>query len=181
MGRSPLFEYFVQVMDSKKILPGYEGLQLRDRIRLIPQKQDANDTSSGESSRHTRYGVSRCCSTYGMEEIFLPTEDQVFVLEGKQKYIFWKVFEYDPWNPSVDETFEKIFLTKKIGERLSSDIHSHLKSFLCTEYHCLVVDIVDDEDKMVTFTIRSDGSLLNIEDFSVRGQLTLIEKVVDIK
>jgi hypothetical protein len=176
MGRSPLFEYFVNVIESKETLPGYEGLRIRDRIRLIPQKQD-NPETGPEAFR--RYGVSRSCSTYGMEEIELPTKDQVFVLEGKQKYVFWRVFDYDPWNPTVDETLEKIFLTKKIGERLSSDIHSHLKSFLCAEYHCLLVDIVNDEDKMVTFTIRSDGSILNIEDFSIRGQLTVIEKVLD--
>lgn len=178
MGRSPLFEHFVHLIEARKVLPGYEGLELHDRIRLIVHKPGEEGNGGGEIQKiHKILGVSRSCSTYGMEEVYLPKDDQVFTLWGKQKYIFWRVFDYDPWRPGYDTTMEKIFLMKKIGERLSSDIHSHIKSFLCTEYDCILVDIVDNQDKMVTFIIRSDGSLLNIEDFSVRGQLVLIQKL----
>lgn len=171
MGRSPLFEYFVNAIESKDMVPGFEHIKVKDYIRIIPLSKEK------EASIPQIYGISRSCSTYGREEIFFPTADKIFIVENKNKYIFWKVYDYDPWNPFLDDTLEKIFLTKIIGNRLSEDIHSNIKSFLSAEYRCISLDIVNNDDKVVTFVIRSDGTILNIEDFSIRGYIQHIEKI----
>jgi len=186
MGRSPLFEYFARVQISKGRLDNFQDLVIGNKVRFVfkkPKTKENGDPNIDDVILNTSdviaRGLSRTCSTYGRKECFIPKEVDSFIITKKTKYNFWRIWEYDPWNPYVDNTIENIFLFKKMCEKyiLPDDVSSHLQSFLHVQYEYIDIEI-EDQEQLATFVIRSDGSILDYEDFSIRGY---VEKIVVIQ
>ena len=169
MGRSPFFEYFIAAKQAGRDLQIYKNLKFGDLVKMSAVEEVEQEPRCME--------ISRACSTYGREELYLPKLADVLRIERKYKKKIWKISEYDPWNPFDDDTDEKILCLRAVTEkRLPGEIGHVIESYLCAEYRFVEVESIDPT-KMATFLLRSDGSLLNIEDFSYRGQIEDIEDV----
>jgi hypothetical protein len=167
MGRSPFFEYFIRPMHAGSDMTLYHQIKRGAFLKM----------SAYEDLSH-QYGISRSCSCYGREEVYLPTDADLFTVSRKIKKKIWKMSEYDPWCRDVKDHHENIFLLRQIICKMPECLQLLIESYLCVEYKLIEVDTIDPL-KMATFFVRSDGSILNIEDFSYRGKIITIKDVSD--
>ena len=95
MGRNPFFQKYIQRIPLKKILITEE---YREQDRVIFQHISGH-TQSGTLSKPR---LERHCSTYGMSEIYLPDEEDIYILtlretisletvSGHETYTVWNV------------------------------------------------------------------------------------------
>jgi len=102
MGRSPFFQKYIKPIPLKKILITEE---YREQDRVVFQHV------SGQKQYTTlsKPRLERHCSTYGMHEIYLPDEDDIYILtlceticfengSENETYIIWHVEKEGPKN-----------------------------------------------------------------------------------
>jgi len=159
MGRSPLFHLFFTPHEADRDVAGYRGLNEEDKILLIMDRE----CQSG--------GIERSCSTYGASEVYLPDSSEIYQVVAIHSSTFWRIFDYDPFRPCRDDTVEKIHLTRRFCDKILPELYSSITSFLCCKYEYIELKVAGDDTKMPTFFVRSDGSVLNSECFSIRGQV----------
>lgn len=164
--RSPLDIYFMDAVEAKGTLADWKKLEPGRVISV-------NMASATDSEEIIPLSVSRGWSIPFDQELWVPRDStQKWRVVEKKKETIWKIFHYDPWDPSEDTTLSCLCHLQRICDNyLSDDVHETIKSFLCARYEYIVVEPVNKEEGIPTFVIRSNGNVIDMFDFRIRGHI----------
>ncbi|NDE13520.1 hypothetical protein EBZ80_01140 [bacterium] len=162
MGRSPFFEYGVWL----RAPPLQQDMEVWDlpvgtTIRIV---SSVGRRSSLDSL--IPMSVERCCSTYGMEEDYFPDTGTIYRITDKTVETYRRPFVTERDLPALARIMARLGLSP---ERLLA---------LRLQFSFRMMSL-DRPGVMTTWRLRSDGRVLNVEDYSCRGRVLSVQPAGD--
>lgn len=158
MGRSPFFEDWVwmRAPPVRQDLLALWDLPVGTTIRIASSVGFRTGSDSLEPMR-----VERACSTYGMEEDYFPVTGTVYRISDKTIESYRRPLVMPSDLAALARIMQRLGLSR---ERL-------LAMQLRFSFRMLGLD---RQGVMTTWRLRSDGRVLNVEDYSCRGRILAV-------
>jgi hypothetical protein len=160
MGRSPFFEdgVWFRAPPVQQDIDGLWSLPVGTAIRIASSVGRRMSLDSLEPMC-----VERCCSTYGMEEDYFPNAGSVYRISDKTVETYHRPFA----------TERDMAALARIMGRLGLSPERLLAMRLRFSFRMMGLD---RDGVMTTWRLRSDGRVLNVEDYSCRGRVLAVGK-----